>query len=178
VDPPQLFLGSLAGCDVVWAIHLQYYFTDIDLVRYESDPELYRSSAAPTDRLRYYLANASEPRFFRHREGLKWKKNNSWPTHLGRVCPTRILVRHYQFRSPPQIQARIATRSPVAGTPGKQYDHWVCHDWKSLIRNHSDLHYDSGDGVFVIEQRALPEHRDRFWSATIKRLMHGSRLWP
>jgi glycosyltransferase involved in cell wall biosynthesis len=178
VESPRAFLSSVANYDVVWAIHLQYYFTEVDCARYQRDSEkLDASSLSPTDRLRYYLANASEPRFFRHREGLKWEKTDAWPTHLGRVCPRRILVRHYQYRSPPQMQSRFATRSGAVDNSG-EFDHWICHDLKSLIRNSSDLHYDSGDGAFVIDEGDLPRHRDSFWRAAIKKFMHGSGLWP
>ena len=159
VNSPRDFIKSSAyDYDVVWATHLQYYFTNVDFHAYENSPELYASSVPPKDRIRYYVANASETRFFRYRKRLKWEQDAAWPTHLGRVCPRRILVRHYQYRSPPQIQARIATRSTVAGK-SSDFDHWVCDDWRSLIRDSSELHYNSGDGNFIINEGDLPEHQ-------------------
>ena len=80
---------------MVWAV--QYYFTDVDLTRYNKNPTLYDPAIPLTERYRYYRADVSEARFFRHRSRLRWDKG-AWPRHLGRVYPKRILLRHYQFR--------------------------------------------------------------------------------
>jgi hypothetical protein len=177
VESPRAFLAKVASYDVVWAIHLQYYFTGNDLAQYEKNPQLYCDSMPPTERLRYYMANASEPRFFRHRTKLRWEVG-AWPAHCGTVCPKRILVRHYQFRSPTQMQTRVGTRAVVAQRGGQQFPHWVEMDWRSLVCEAVNLHYDSGDGQFVINENALPAHRDPLWRATIKSFMHGTGIWP
>jgi glycosyltransferase involved in cell wall biosynthesis len=177
VNSPRAFLAEVTSDDVVWAIHLQYYFTSEDLVRYEINPQLYHSLLPPTERYHFYLADSSEPRFFRHRTRLKWQAG-AWPIHCGTVYPKRILVRHYQFRSPPQMQTRIATRVTVAKRGGQKFPHWSEREWKSLICESRGLHYDSGNGEFIIDENVLPRHRDPLWRAAIKSFMHRTGLWP
>jgi glycosyltransferase involved in cell wall biosynthesis len=176
VESPRAFLAKVTSHDVVWAIHLQYYFTDRDLSRFESNPQLYNASLPPTVRYRFYKADASEPRFFRHRNRLSWP-SGAWPTHMGRVCPARVLVRHYKFRSPRQIESRIETRSAAIQRGGQKFSHWNRIHWESLIRESSELHYDAGDGTLIIDDSALPQHMDPFWRAAVKILMHGTGLW-
>jgi glycosyltransferase involved in cell wall biosynthesis len=177
LQSPRTFLADVSSHEVVWAIHLQYYFTDADFAKYEKNPELYDASLPPTERYFFYRANASEPRFFRHRCGLRWE-SGAWPRHLGRVYPRRILVRHYKFRSPAQIRKRLATRSEIFARGGSAGHHWRDTDWRSMMPESDDLDYDSGDGNFRVDERALPRHMDPPWKAAIKRLMHGTGLWP
>jgi glycosyltransferase involved in cell wall biosynthesis len=176
VESPRVFLAAVRSHDVVWAIHLQYYFTDVDLCRYNESPASYDSSIALTDRYHYYRADASEARFFRHRRRLRWN-SGAWPRHLGRVFPRRILVRHYQFRSPPQIRRRLETRSALSGYGGRGH-HWQNANWESEICSNSLLAYDSGNGCFVIDEKTLPRHRDPAWRAAIKAVMQGTGVWP
>jgi len=177
VQSPRAFLAEVTSCEVVWAIHLQYYFTDRDLARYDKNPELYDTSLPPMQRLHFYRAEASEIRFFRHRLGLRWE-SGAWPRHLGRVCRRRILVRHYKFRSPSQIRKRLATRSEIFARGGSAGAHWQNTEWRSMVVEGADLDYDCGDGEFRIDERILPNHLDPFWRAAAKSFMHGTGLWP
>jgi glycosyltransferase involved in cell wall biosynthesis len=177
VESPRRFLIDVRSYDVVWAILLQYYFTDLDLAKYNTNPELYGSAIPPTERYHYYRADYSEARLFRHRHGLRWDAG-AWPRHLGRVYPRRILVRHYKFRSPEQIRKRLVTRSAVFARGGAGGDHWRNTNWRSVIAQSKDLDFDSGDGNFRIDEEMLPCHKDPFWRAAIKSLMHGAGLWP
>ena len=82
IDNPQSFLRQQPQhYQVVWSIHLQYYLTELDLVRF--DPENSQAPEMTEATLpRYYVANASEGRFFRHRPRLRWS-SGYWPRHLG-----------------------------------------------------------------------------------------------
>jgi glycosyltransferase involved in cell wall biosynthesis len=177
IQSPRAFLANVASHEVVWATQLQYYFTDVDLVRFNDDPKLYDPSIPLTHRYHYYQANWSEIRFFRHRRRLRWE-HGAWPRHLGRVFPKRILLRHYQFRSPAQIQKRLATRSAVFDRGGWAGEHWRNTDWKSVICRSGTLEYDSDNGTFIVDEKVLPCHTDPPWGAAIKKVMHGTRLWP
>ena len=61
-----------------------------------------------------YIRNPcwSEGRFFRYRKGLKWDTGiaSQYPQHVGTKAPQTILVEHYQYRSPQQIQKRLDAR--------------------------------------------------------------------
>ena len=64
IDPPREFLAAVPRRHhVVWTVHVQYLFTEVDLARYEATGEC----RIPADLPQHYIANYSEPRFFRHR---------------------------------------------------------------------------------------------------------------
>jgi glycosyltransferase involved in cell wall biosynthesis len=177
VECPRDFLAEATSHEVVWAIHLQYYFTEIDMRRFKENPDLYDPALALTHRYHYYRADASEPRFFRHRDRLRWDAG-AWPRHLGRVFPKRILLRHNQVRSPAQIKMRLATRSAIFERGGSAGRHWRNTDLREKLPAIDDLHYDAGNGIFKIDEKILPRHMDPFWKATVKSLMHSTGLWP
>jgi glycosyltransferase involved in cell wall biosynthesis len=175
VQSPREFLAEVTRHEVVWAIHLQYYLTKEDVERFESSPALFDSNLPLNVRYHWYKAEHSEPRFFRHRSRLRWD-GGAWPRHLGRVFPKRILLRHYKFRSPSQIQTRLRTRMAVFERGGFAGQHWRNKNWK--VRDKSELDYDDGSGSFVVDERQLPSHLEPLWKRTIKNFMHASRVWP
>jgi len=110
IDDPRLFLADVpATFEEVWAASFEFYFTDKDADRYARDPSAYGDDVPVERKLRFYVNNWSEPRFFRYRRGLRWR-NGAWPERLGPACPTRIRLKHFQYRSPQQIQKRLNTR--------------------------------------------------------------------
>lgn len=178
-DDPRDFLAAVPPSHhVVWAIHLQYYFTEIDLRRWEAPADVARTPAPDfSDLPRHYAANASEPRFFRHRDRLRWE-SGAWPRHLGLVHPGRIRLRHFQYRSPDQIRKRLATRRSAAESGYADFHHGLDTDWRTKIADASTLHEDRFDGRWVIDESCLPRHLESLPVRAMKRLMHGTGLWP
>jgi len=175
VDNPRDFLATVPSRhQVVWAAHIQYLFTEIDLARYEQAG----SMAIPGDLPRHYVANYSEPRFFRHRDRLVWDQRGSWPVHMGVATPRRIRVRHYQFRSPSQIERRLATRREATARGYEHFPHSQAVDWREKIDRSADLHLDTGTGAFVIDEAAMPRHMDPPLQRTVKLALHGLGIWP
>jgi hypothetical protein len=175
VDNPRDFLANVPRRHhVVWSAHIQYLFTELDLARYEQAS----SCIIPDDLPRHYIANYSEPRFFRHRPRLIWNDNASWPLHMGVATPRRIRLRHYQFRSPAQIEARLATRREAAARGWQHFPHSQAVDWRKKIDPSSSLHLDTGDGSFIIDHAAMPRHLDPPLSRTMKLALHALRIWP
>lgn len=177
LDDPRAFLSGVpAAHHVVWAIHLQYYLTHEDLTRFDvtnlEPPRIDRANLP-----RRYTANASEPRFFRHRSGLAWPAG-AWPRHVGLVHPRRIRVQHFQYRSPAQMQVRVATRREAEQSGWQHFQHSLGGDWQTLIKDTAGLDLDAGDGRFVIDESKLPRNLERPAIRALKRLMHGFRLWP
>lgn len=126
-DDPRDFLARVAPRHaVVYCASMQYYFTDVDLAAYERDPSLYTEQWKP-ERMRYFLTNWSEPRFVRHVPGVEWIE--AWPAgwEKMRATPKRIRLRHYQYRSPPQIERRIRTR--MANTEWGAFWHEKAERW-------------------------------------------------
>src|SRR4029434_7216140 len=62
---------------------------------------------------RYYINNWSELRFFKHHRRLRWG-SGAFPYPLMRTYDRRIRLKHYQYRSPHQIEKRLATRKDTA----------------------------------------------------------------
>jgi len=177
IDNPSEFLAGVPRAHhAVFSASCQYYFTDKDLAAYNCDPSAFLSRPVE-ERLRYYDCNWSEVRFCRHREGLKWT-GTSWPTHMGVAHPRRIKLKHLQYRSPAQIQNRLATRSEAINsgyTVFASYDQAA--DWRDKIRSAVELQYDDGSGHFVVDDRKLPRHLERPFHRAVKYFMHGSGLW-
>jgi hypothetical protein len=175
VDPPRDFLATVPRRHhVVWSAHIQYLFTELDLARHEQSA----SFIIPDDLPRHYIANYSEPRFFRHRDRLIWPGNGSWPIHMGIATPRRIRVRHYQFRSPSQIERRLATRREAAATGWQHFPHSLADDWRKKIDQSSSLHLDTGDDSFIIDAAAMPRHQDPPLRHALKLLLHTFGIWP
>jgi glycosyltransferase involved in cell wall biosynthesis len=177
VEDPKSFLKSTpTAFHVVWATHLQYYLTAADLDRFSPEdfelPPRINASNAP----RFYQANASEARFFRHRPGLVWN-HGAWPHHVGLVYPRRIHVRHYQHRSPAQIQRRLDTRHAAINAGNVDFPHIVEKSWRETL-SHEALAFDAQDGRFVSDDQRLPRHLEPTSRRLLKRVMHGTGLWP
>lgn len=89
----------------------------------------------------------SEGRFFRYRKGLKWNndKFSHYPKHIGVQAPQTILVRHYQYRSPKQMQMRLDIRNNTAVK--KAGLSWKGKEvvWQDFIKPRAGLAYDDGD---------------------------------
>lgn len=172
IECPRLFLSNVPlGHHVVWAIYVDYFVTETDLedIDFSLPPEEILA------KLRYYRANFSEPRFFRHRDGIEWPANGAWPLHMGIVTEKRILFKHYKYRSPAQIQSRVSTRlkSRERGFEGWNPDTQL--NWSASGAN---LNYDNQDGKFVIDWATIPNHIESFSIRFAKRIMHKLGVWP
>jgi hypothetical protein len=131
IDDPRAFLADVPSrFDEIWAASFEFYFTDDDAERCERDPPLYADDVPVERKLRYYANNWSEPRFFRYRHGLRWE-SGAWPERLGPAYPQRIRLKHYQYRSPQQIQKRLDTRLEAMGRG--RFLHEMLPDWNDAV---------------------------------------------
>jgi glycosyltransferase involved in cell wall biosynthesis len=136
VDDPRDFLSRIPAREkIVWSLSIQYYFTDIDVAAYERNPTSYTKRWHP-GRLRYYQANWSEPRFVRHVLGRRWE--GAWPEgfYEMRSARKRIRLKHFQYRSPPQIQHRLRLR---LSTGAKAFRHEKTEGWLTKGLTPADL---------------------------------------
>lgn len=180
VDPRSFLQRKVRPHEyVVWAIYIQYYFTDTDYERWKAGKETVSDRERPIqERRRYYRTDHSEVRFVRHRDGLVWEEGCAWPYHIGPVAEKRIPMQHFQYRDPEQIKKRLVARR-------KAYEdghhRWGDNDpkaWKEKIIDASTLHYDEQDGDFVIEGNLLPNHIESWPRRILKRVCHGLGVWP
>jgi glycosyltransferase involved in cell wall biosynthesis len=174
VQSPCDFLAGVHRLNhVVWGVAIEYYLTEEEIKKLDFEQPM--SDLLP--QIRLYRAENSEPRFFKHRDGLVWSDNGAWPDHVGLVNPERIFYKHYKYRSPHQTQRRLDTRrlSRSRGFPG--WDNAVEMSWQEKIQANQDLHYDHQDGDFLIYWSRLPRHREKLPHRVLKLVMHGLKIW-
>lgn len=179
-DDPREFLARVpAKAFSVWSASLTYYFTDRDALRYDQDPQSFADSVPVEQKCRYYLNDMSEPRFFRHAHIFRWRdQDEGYPPVMWRrpAAQERIVVRHYRYRSPEQIQRRLdvrrtieyyfsheriedwadaVTRYRTTGEMSGARSLKVAASWRERVVPADALSYDAGDGHYDL----LPQ----FW---------------
>jgi glycosyltransferase involved in cell wall biosynthesis len=175
LDNPREFLAAVPqSAQVVWSAFIEYYLTQRDLETLDFSQPV----ETILGQLRYYRADQSESRFFRHRDRLAWPRSSSHPIHMGVVYPKRIRLRHYKYRSPEQIQLRLDTRRDARRRGFRGWDHAAQESWREKIDDAARLHYDDGTSPPVIDEKNLPDHLGSWKTRVVKRVMHGLGIWP
>jgi len=179
IDNPREFLAAVPRRHhVVWGVNFQFYFTDRDAARWEADPQAYPPHTRAEEALRYYRCDYSETRFFRHRRRLEWKVGSA-PRHLGVVHPRRIRYKHYQYRSPEQINLRLRTRQQaMADGCGTFQGYNEEKDWREKIVPAATCLSADAPNPFVIEEDRIPHHLERPFNRLAKHALHLSGIWP
>jgi glycosyltransferase involved in cell wall biosynthesis len=192
IDDPRIFLAKIPDRFLtVYSASINYYFTDQDFILYKQDPEKFLRTPVQ-ERLRYYMNHWGEPRFFRHSDDIVWTRSQDYggypPQVLfggGPAYPVRIWLKHYQYRSPKQIEKRLlARRAAIEARNG--FSHEARSDWHGAIirlagghleteeqdRRRPDiegvrwedriipagsLNYDEFDRRYVVNENLMPE---------------------
>jgi glycosyltransferase involved in cell wall biosynthesis len=176
IDNPRIFLSVVPlEYDLIWSASFQYYFTEKDLVRYRGNPDLFGDNVPVEKKCRYFLNNWSEPRFFRFTKELDCK-DRGWPRPLRQSYPKRIRLKHFQYRSPEQIQKRLSTRKEAMASgifghekvpnwrarlgreksmSAGQVDGYFPASWEERIADSSTLSFDDGNTNYEIREAAL-----------------------
>jgi glycosyltransferase involved in cell wall biosynthesis len=133
------------GYDLIFTPNAQFYVTmkDLNADWFKNPPAAIRSFQ---ELPRYYLINSREPRLFKYRESLEWRdtddegnpSNIFYPKGLTRRWNRGVVNRHYQYRSLPQMKARIAMRSGLYKTTGC-FKHSQEKDYQQYFRNYERL---------------------------------------
>lgn len=179
VDNPREFLSAVPRRHhAVWGVYFQHYFTDLDVLRHARNPQAYPPHTSAEQALRYYRCNWSELRFFRHRSGLVWDCGSA-PRHLGVVHPRRIRFKHYQYRSPDQIQLRLRTRQEaIAKGCDTLRTYRGVTDWRQTVVPATSCRPADSPEAYAIEEENLPRHLEPPLQRAVKLFMHGTGLWP
>jgi Glycosyl transferase family 2 len=147
IDDPRRFLTAVPErFGEIWSASFEYYFTDVDAARYEEDPAAYADDVPVGDKCRHYINNWSEPRFFRDTERVEWDKGG-WPEGLGPAYPERIRLKHYQYRSPQQIQRRIDSRR--GALERGSFMHEMLPNWRQAILRPLDVDFAAADPAYA-----------------------------
>jgi hypothetical protein len=149
IDDPRIFLLKVPiRLQTVWSASLNYYFTDEDALAYQQDPMRFLQTPI-RQRLRYYCNNWGELRFFRHNDGIVWtptQDSGGFPPAMftAPAYPVRIWLKHYQYRSPEQIERRLRTRRPAIQARAG-FLHESTPNWRSAIATKRDAPLDFKD---------------------------------
>jgi glycosyltransferase involved in cell wall biosynthesis len=182
---PRIFLSKIpTHYKAVWSAHFQYYFTEKDIKGCMGKDDHYDNSLPIEKRLRYYLNNSSELRFFRYDKKIVWDERCDFP-YLGAIYPVRIWLKHYQYRSPIQILKRVNDRRIVA-EKGSSFKHEKDNEWhkkrklydsklrdefkeyklderlKNRIVNSALLDFDNFDSKYILRENLMPKLPSRF----------------
>ena len=176
VDDPREFLAAVPKKNhVVFKKSIDYFLTPGDIEEWEFTDDFGKDRP----HIRYISERCwSEIRFFRHRSRLDWDIADEKPAHIGIWHPTPILIRHYQFRSPAQMQRRLDIRNKIPkDAEGRPFRHVKETDWHQLLKSRDELLLDAG----VEQYKTLPlqrKLREPFLEHAVKRILHGMRIWP
>ena len=201
-DPREVLAAVDADAFSVWSASLSYYFTDEDAARFAADPEAYADDVPVEEKIRYYLNHWSEPRFFRHETGLRWREGDGgYPSAVFArpASPTRVLLRHFPYRSPAQIQRRLDARAAGAEFAHENVANWAqavagireqgrfvgqpgaqTATWLDRVVAASALDFDAHDGHFVVNDELMPPipaplPRSQRWRASARRFARRVR---
>ena len=143
-DNPKEFLAKIPKkFSLVAKKSLDYVITAEDLQEYDFSGDFEKDR----EHIKY-LKNTcwSEPRFFRYRKSLKWnfEATSHYPKYAGLLSPDYMLVKHYQFRSPKQMQARFDLRNSLSNKKdGICFRHVKETDYKELLADKNKCLLDS-----------------------------------
>lgn len=178
-DDPREFLSAVPRRHhVVWGVNFQFYFTDEDAARWERSPSAYPPVTPAEQALRHYRCEYAEVRFFRHRSRLVWDQGSA-PRHLGVVHPRRIRFKHYQYRSPEQIDLRLRTRQQaMAAGCGTFQGYCEETSWRQKVVPASTCLSADAPDPFHIEEDKIPRHLEPPLRRLAKLALHGVGIWP
>lgn len=167
-DPREVLARVPAAFNRVVGSQFKFYLTRDDASAYAADPKAWLQRPV-RDRVRWYRNDWAEIRFARHRRLMRWV-DTGWPSGTPRVFPERVPFRHYQYRSPAQIERRLRVRaqsiewtheSAWTGSDGGLFITPAPDepDWYSRLAPTSLLDYDDGESPLVARPQLLPEIR-------------------
>jgi glycosyltransferase involved in cell wall biosynthesis len=157
IDHPRLFLADVPSAyQAVWSASFQYYLTHKDVEIYQHSPESYADEVPIEQKCRYYLNDWSEARFFRDDARLVWDLDEGW-SYFGAIYPVRIRLKHYQYRSPPQMQKRLENRLKTETFIHEANRMLESADWSKRIRIETQLDYDAHDQQYMLREHLMPK---------------------
>src|SRR5262245_23898135 len=173
-DPRSVLEDVPYEYGAVWGVAVDYYLTEHDL-------ECIDFSQPVRDvlwRIRHYRIENSENRCFRYRSRLSWPDAEPWPRHMGLVAPSRIVFRHYKYRSPLQIDTRLGTRHIAIQRGFNGWWKQLPREWRACLADPQSCNVDDGLCSLQADLSKLPDHKERGWRRIVKQSLHKTRIWP
>jgi glycosyltransferase involved in cell wall biosynthesis len=174
-DDPREFLPKVpARYHFVQTQTFEFQLTTDDLqeITFTGD------AAQDIPHIRYYNQYTyAEARFFRHRVRLQWEAGLDRPRHIGIASPVRIRVRHYQYRSPEQLQRRIATRIQARQDGFAGWEHAANPQWMEYLQARDTMFHYTDDAALTTKGN-VNQYTHKPHVLLLKRIFHGLGIWP
>lgn len=175
VDNPVDFLKNIPeGYHYVCKDSIEYYLTHDDLANIDFSKDFRHR----IDDIRYYHPQSyREARFFRFRRRLEWDTQLPFPKHMGIVYPKLIRCKHYQYRSPEQIQNRLDIRQMAIKSGFQGWNHASQKSYLDKVMLADELIYDDFSGKYY-NTESVNEYLHSPLRLLIKRILHGLKILP
>jgi len=174
LDDPRQFLPKISKLyQVVLSLHYEFMLCEEDLEKL--DFEGLPVSQQIENLTFYHPKVTSETRFIRHRDKLVWPESESYPRHKGVPAPPKIRLKHYQYRSPSQIQKRMEVRRTARENGYKYFGKDMGSDWKELIPKREDCMPNDGNWSYKILK---DPNIEPLWRRHLKILLHLTGIFP
>ncbi len=176
VSDPRDFLSRVPSrYHVVYKKSIDYVLTESDVSNHEFTGDFERDKP----NFIHILPRCwSEQRFFRYRSRMKWGLLDDKPAHIGLAYPETLPVRHYQCRSPEQMQKRIDVRLKIPrDKTGRPFRHVTQTGWRELLQTEASVLADPGEAGYhdlLLSRRIRPS----VVKYVLKRVLHGLRILP
>lgn len=174
MDNPKEFLPRVSKLyQVVLSLHYEFMLCEEDLNNLDFDQLPINQQI---ENLKYYHPKVtSETRFIRHREKMIWPESESFPRHKGVSAPEKIRLRHYQYRSPAQIQKRMEVRRKARESGYKYFAKDIGSEWKDMVPKRRDCILNDGDWNYKILK---DPNIEPFWRRQLRILLHLIGIFP
>jgi len=173
IDNPRKILSKVPkNYHVVTSMHFEYKLTFEDLNEYQFVGKFPKDM----DHLKYYSKKiTSETRFFKHRDRLQWPTEMGYPKHKGIIWSEKIRIKHYQYRSPDQIQKRLAVRRQATLEGYKHFKRDDKLDWKEKLISRTELIRETPKFQvgYIQDPNRIPWHR-----LFLRKLLHFLKIYP
>lgn len=171
-DPrPNIEEAMRQDADLIKAWFMQFYYTDSDYLAWQEGNE--NRYKPIIERRRYYSINWQEYRMFRNHPELTWDAKSGpsyFPDGLKRVSSRRVVIRHYQFRDPEQIERRLKLRHGQTSFAA----HVSSEDWRKVIRDSSKLCQFRDDAPWEFTIRGVSYYYRKRLMNDLRRIFHGA----
>ena len=174
IDDPRTFLPKVKGYHhVVTSLHYEYRLTYEDVEAFTFD----KSVAELLKQINYYHPKqTSEIRFVKHRIGLEWPEGNyGFPKHKGIISPLQIRLKHFQYRSPKQIEGRIEVRRQATQDGYKFFGRDNVDTWRDKLEKRKDMLHDNGTYKIGYIQ---DYNKTKWWKLILLHFLHGVNIYP
>lgn len=174
IDNPRDFLKKVNFLyHVVLSMHFEYQLCEEDLLEKNYDnlgvDEIVNS-------LKYYNKKVtSETRFIRHRNRLVWPETEGYPRNKGVIFKKKIRLKHFQYRSPSQIENRIVIRRQARESGYKYFGKDMANNWKDLILRRADCILESPEMRY---EYLKDPNKESLIRRVLKIILHTIKILP